>query len=307
MSPRTTRTTRLLPLATVAVATLIGLSACGSSSTASEQSATGTLPGSQSTSQGQGQFAGHGPFPGASGRVAEVDGTTLQVQGQSSQVAVTYTGATRITAQVKAGKADVKVGSCVMVMPVRTGSGTPGVGSPSTAPTGPIAAGEVRITVATGGSCTGGVGGGFGGHFRSGERPSGAPSGVPNRGGSYGGDSGSGPLPSGAPGRGRGFGGFGAFGKVTAVSGHGFTVASTTFDRASGASPRPTTQSVQITVSSATTYTTTRKATGAALKVGVCVTATGKADDTGAVSATMIQVSQPTDGSCTGGYGVGRG
>jgi hypothetical protein len=95
---------------------------------------------------------------------------------------------------------------------------------------------------------------------------------------------------------------FGANGKVTAVSATGFTVASQ-FPGTSSQAPRDTT----VTVSGSTTYTTTKPGTAAALKVGKCVTATGASDDTGAVTADRLVVSDPVDGACTGGFMTRRG
>jgi hypothetical protein len=95
-------------------------------------------------------------------------------------------------------------------------------------------------------------------------------------------------MPSGRP------VGFGTVGEVTAVSGDGFTV-STGDDE------------VSVMVSGDTTYTTTAKATADAVKVGICVNAQGDTDDTGALTATSISVSQKVDGRCTGGFGTFAG
>lgn len=84
----------------------------------------------------------------------------------------------------------------------------------------------------------------------------------------------------------------GTSGEVTAVSDTGFTVVSTSRDSEE-------TTSVSVTVGSDTTYTTTRTATKSALVIGKCVTATGEADDTGAVTAERLSVSDPVDGECT--------
>jgi hypothetical protein len=89
-----------------------------------------------------------------------------------------------------------------------------------------------------------------------------------------------------------------AFGKVTAVSANGFTVQ----DVAGGST-------TAVTVNASTTYTKTATATASALAVGDCIAALGPADDTGAVTAKTIAVSEP-DGTtgCDGGFaGRGRG
>lgn len=264
-------------LAATATVAALSLAACGGSSTAtggqpSRQASGGS---SGSAQPGTGGFAGRNP--GTSGKIAAITGKTLQVQNQTDgQVAVTYTAATTITVQVAATLADVKVGSCVLVTPVLSASGAPAA---SAGGTGPVAAGTVRISQPTDGDCLGGFG-----TMRPGGA-AGAPSGVPTIRPSGG--------PSARPG-GRGFG-FGASGKVTAVSASGFTVAS-----------RVSSGDTTVTVSGSTTYTTTRPGTSAALKVGTCVAATGRSSDTGAVAADRLVVSDPVDGSCDG-FGFRRG
>ena len=52
-----------------------------------------------------------------------------------------------------------------------------------------------------------------------------------------------------------------------------------------------------------TTYTATARATSTALKVGLCVTALGTADDTGAVAASSISLRPAEAGGCLGGFG----
>ena len=102
--------------------------------------------------------------------------------------------------------------------------------------------------------------------------------------------------------RGSGFGGFGAFGKVTAVSGAGFTVDSS---RPQNGTAVPTTETVQ--TPAGTKYTRTGAANAQALVVGVCVTALGKADDTGSIAATSIALQPAENGSCSSGFGGGFG
>ena len=270
---------------TTATVALVSLAACGSSSTGSSTSA-----GQPSTQASTAAGAATGAGNGASGQIAAITGKTLQVQNQTDgQVAVTYTAQTAITAQVAAALEDVKVGSCVTVTPVMSASGAPSAQSGNT---GTLAAGNVRISQPTNGDCLGGLGtmrpGGSASGFPSG-RPSGFPSGRPSG------------FASGGPGGGRTFA-FGANGKVTAVSATGFTVASQ-FPGTSSQAPRDTT----VTVSGSTTYTTTKPGDSSALKVGKCVVATGQSDDTGAVTADRLVVSDPVNGSCTGGFTIRRG
>ena len=284
---------RTLPVIGLAAAGLLALSACGSSG------ATSTTQAAQQEVQGgaaAGQAGAGASFPGASGKIAAKSGKTLQVQGSDSQTAVTYTGSTTITQQVTASLGAIKVGTCVMVEPSSDGSSSSS-GSSSSDSSGPLVAATVRITPATNGSCEQRPGA-VGGHGRpsgvSSGRPSGMPSGMPSDGA------------GGRRFRGPG-GGFGAFGKVTAVTADGFTVTSARPDRSgsAGASSSSQTTVVSVTVNKSTTVTTTKKAGPTALKVGRCVTATGKTDDTGAVTAQRIAVSQPVDGECNAGFGFG--
>ncbi|OIJ24747.1 hypothetical protein [Nocardioides luteus] len=257
------RRSRTLPFAVLAAAGAIALTGCGADSDA----ATGQM--GQGYVQGQGPGTGGG-MPGASGEIAAVDGSTLQVQGSDAQTAVTYTDTTSISQEVGAALADVTVGSCVMV------TAADGSESSETA----VDAGTVRISEKADGSCAGGG-------FAGGQRPEGAPSDMPT-------DMPTAmpsDMPSGGPG---GMGG--TSGEVTAVSDSGFTVAATS--RGS-----EETTSVSVTVGSDTTYTTTETATKSALVVGRCVTATGEADEAGAVTADRLTVSDPVDGECTAGFG----
>jgi hypothetical protein len=82
--------------------------------------------------------------------------------------------------------------------------------------------------------------------------------------------------------------------------------------RAPGATGTPSTAATSttpVTVHSSATTTWTRTATGTAkdLAVGQCVTALGKADDTGALTATTIASRPAQGGQCTIGFGFGRG
>ena len=275
-------------LAATATVAVLSLAACGgSSSTGGQPSGPASGPASSGASGG---LAGRNP--GASGMIAAITGKTLQVRNRTDgQVAVTYTAQTAITAQVAASLADVQVGSCVTVTPVLSGSGAPsaGSGTASGGSTGPLAAGSVRIGQPIDGKCVGGFGtmrpGGAAGGFSS-SRPSDLPTTSPGGSG------------SGGPG-GRGLA-FGAIGTVTAVSVTGFTVAS----QAPGTS---SSRDITVTVSGSTTYSITRPGTAATLKVGACVIATGRTDDTGAVTADRLVVSAPVDGSCAGGFMVRRG
>lgn len=221
---------------------------------------------------GGGNRTGGGAPPGVFGSIAAISGQTLQVQNpQSGQTAVSYDGSTKITNSVAGTLADVTSGACVTVNGTSSGQGQP------------VSATAVTITQAGSNGCS------------FGQRPSGSnaprPSGSnrPRPSGSNGPRPSTGNNPAGGP---------RAFGAVTAVSATGFTVHSTFGTNATD---------VTVNVTSATTYTKTVTADPSVLVVGACVAAQGKADDTGAVAATSIEVSKAGPNGCTGGFRGGRG
>ncbi|MEI6622950.1 MAG: hypothetical protein WCP28_13690 [Actinomycetes bacterium] len=282
-SPRVRRlATGMAPIAAAAGVALL-LSACGSSSAADNTAA---------TSGGQGGNQQQRTPPGANGLIAEVTGTTLQVQGTNSQTAVTYSASTTITKDVTVTLAGVKVGQCV------NANGTPDANGGSA-----LTATNVRISDPVNGVCTGGFGdpnggqpggqgarpGGPGGpDGYGGQRPSGAPSG----------------MPSGGPPGGQGF----AFatGKVTSTTATTIVLTGRLMARGPAASASPADVPVTVTVGADTKYNQIVKATPAALVVGQCARAIGPSDTKGILAATMITVTTPVNGVCETGFG-GRG
>jgi hypothetical protein len=256
--------TRKVVAACAAAFLLFGATACGG---ADDKNATGRT-GDQGGPQNQQQNGSGGQFPGANGKVAAVDGRTAQVQGADGQVAVSWTDATTFTKEVSAKLSDIKVGDCVAVGSDDTSSGS----TPSTA----VTATTVRVIAKNNGSCAPAMRG-----------PGGQDGGPQTYGGPPPGSGGSGQGPQMRMG--------GAIGEVTAVSATGFTV-----DSVMPGSNSSGTTSVAVTVGSSTTYTTTAKGSGSDVKVGICVAADGTTDDTGAVTAKTIAVSQPQDGQCGG-------
>lgn len=250
---------------------LLGAAACGNAANNGGTAGPSSEGGPQGGQQGGPQDQRAGGMPGAFGKVAAVADHVAQVQGMQGQVAVSWTAATTFTKDVGAALSDVKVGTCVLVLP--TDQSTSGNSSGGNTPPTAVTAASVRITQPTGGSCspTRGPGGGDGPQVQ-GAPPSGAPQG--------------GQRP-----QVRGLGG--AAGKVTAVSATGFTVASALPGGSS-------TTAVTVTVGATTTYTTTAQGAASDVKVGVCVQAQGSTDDTGAVTATRIAISAPQDGQCGG-------
>ncbi len=205
---------------------------------------------------------------GGSGEVVELAGSTAQVQNQQSQVAVTWTVSTTFTQQVDADLAAVTVGACVVVRSEDDADGDD------------VAATTVQVTEATDGSCARGAG------TQARERPEGGdrtpPADAPDQA---------------ADGAGRG--GAGVIGEVTAVSATGFTVAA----------QQPGSEDVSdvtVTVSATTTMSATADATASDVAVGRCITSDGEADETGAITATSIAISDSVDGECAAGAGGQR-
>ncbi|HEX8973507.1 DUF5666 domain-containing protein [Oryzihumus sp.] len=310
-SARTPRTARLRSGAGafgVLLAGALVLTGCGPASSSQP-----TVAATGAGGSGARGFGGGGRMPGVSGLVAAVDGHTMQVQDSSSQTAVTWTSATRFTDTVAASLADVKPGVCVVARSAAQGArpgatgggGTGGASSGGSAGASTVAATMVTISAPTRGGCDLGGPGGFGGRggrapggsgatATPGERPSGAR--------------------TGAPGAGRGFFG-GAFGTVVSVSGSTFQVREQARAFAgSSATATAAPRTVTVTVDPTTTWVRTTRSTAASVKVGRCVTALGKADDTGAVTATAVAVRPAVNGSCSfgrgqrdGGSGTGGG
>ncbi|GAA4801728.1 DUF5666 domain-containing protein [Nocardioides caeni] len=266
--------------ATVLAALLTG---CGSDdqATAATDAAAQQDPAAQGEQGGQG---GGGQMPGTFGLIAAIDGEVFQVQNQmTGQVAVTVGSSTTITDQAAATLADVTAGACVVVRSADDAGEADDAAADSE--TTEVVASSVAITAATDEGCAGGSGGlGGPGGPGGGERPTDLPSDMP--------EMPDGEMPampempempeSGRPG---GFGGLGAFGEVTSVTASGFVVEGMNGD-------------VTVTVSGDTTYTQQVAADEDALEIGRCVQVQGDADDTGAVTATSIAVSDAVDDQC---------
>lgn len=245
------------------------LGACSSGSNAAEGTAAASTPAATATGRGGG---GGQRQPGVSGLIAAVSGSTMQVQSQNRQTAVTWTATTAFTKQDAGSAADVTVGSCVAV---RSAGGATATGDS-------VAAGAVQIApAAADGTCSVG--------FAGGTPPAGAPSGMPQSTG----------APNGADGRG---GAGGLFGKVTAVSGASFTLARIA---PAGEGATSTAAPVTVTTSGSTAYTKTVKASATDVAVGQCATAQGQTSETGAVTATSVALRAPVNGSCFGAGGSG--
>lgn len=270
--PTTRRTGRIarpagaLASGAVLAALLVG---CGG---ADDPTATDATDPSDVASAAQPGAGGPGGMPGTSGLIAAVDGDVLQVQDQmSGQVAVTVGADTTITEQGAAALSDVTAGVCVVVRSADSSDASDGADVVATE----VTAATVSVSAASGEGCSaGGFGGPGGGAPGGGERPTDMPSDMPSG------------MPSGMPEGGGGRpSGFGTVGEVTSVSDSGFVV-----DGPNGA--------VTVTVSVDTTYTQQIEATSSALTVGRCARVGGDADDTGAVTASSIQVTDAVDDQC---------
>jgi hypothetical protein len=261
-------------------AAALTLSACGTSGTPTVSQSASPASGPSAAAAGGSSPRAAARGPAASGLIAAVSGSTLQVQNaQVGQVAVTWTAATKFTQQVTLSLGSIKAGECV------TAAAT--AGSPTAAS---FTATAVTVSQAVNGRCFGGFGGGAvpspGSSFQARPRPSGTRSFA---------------RPSGAA-RAGAF----ATGSVVSVSGSTIVVASRSFGPGAGASPGASagaTTNKTVTLTSATKITTVRSATAAAATAGRCVTAQGKTDSTGTVAATSIAVTDPVNGQCTSGFG----
>ncbi|MDQ2959057.1 MAG: hypothetical protein M3Y42_19135, partial [Actinomycetota bacterium] len=219
-------------------------------------------------------------------------GNSVEVQDPATgQITVNFTASTAFSQTKAVTRAALTAGECVTAIGQRStasGAASSPVPSPSetSRPSLPTSftAMSVAISPAVNGACTtAGFGGG-----RTGARPSGSGRPTDRPSGSGGGFGGGGFT-------GGGFGGL-ASGKVSQLTGDTMLVQIT--GRGNQASTTDT-----VTLGTGTTYTETASATSAAMKVGQCVSATGKADSTGAVAATRIALSTAGPNGCSTGFG----
>ncbi|HEX2856560.1 MAG TPA: hypothetical protein VHO26_03635 [Propionibacteriaceae bacterium] len=276
--PSPSRPARAAAVAAASGGLLLLLAACGGgTSTSAAAPGTSSAPAAGTRASGGFRFGG---TPAVTGLIAAWSNHTMQVQGATSQTAVTVTSSTRITRESSTTAKAVTVGSCVTVRdgsirPLNRASGAPTpAATPPTASSGPITATSVVVHPAVNGGCTVATGAPSG-SFSPRARPSGVPSAFPSGG--------------------RFRAAFGATGQVTALTSSGFVVRES---RPGG------TASVSVVTTSTTSYTTTATAGAAAIRTGECATALGKTDSTGAMTAASVVLSAPVNGSCTAsGFG----
>jgi hypothetical protein len=258
------------------------LGACGAAAAHTASGSTTTSDPAGSRSGG----GGNGSFPGASGSVAQISASSMEVQSQESgQVTVDWTSTTSFTESISVAASKLATGDCVTV----TGSTSDGQ----------LTANSVIISQpSSSGSCTTGFGGGTGGgggRFPGGSIPNGGS--LPSR-------------PSGSiPGGGSGFS-F-ASGTVASVSQASlviFGISSSGFTPGSQSSTPPTSiqqSNVKVALTSSTHYSETQDTAASSLAVGDCVTATGSSTSTGAVTARSVRITSTGGQTCTSGFAPG--
>ncbi len=270
-------TARSAAVLAVGAALAFGLTACGGSSAAEDVSSAQNPP-----TQAAGGAAGN-PFPGATGMMAAVNGKTIQVQSETTQTEVTYSGSTTITESRLVDLAAISAGDCV----IANGSSTS---------TTSVTATSVNVDDAVDGECTSEGGDRGPGGLRGGDRPSGertAPDGAqrPDRA----------QRPDGAPGEGISV----ASGRVVSASSSELVLEGQLNSIGSGDSEQ-TTGAITVVLAADATVMKQVTANSSALVVGQCARAVGDADDKGTIAATTINVSAPTEGTCNAGFGGGR-
>ncbi|HET9076551.1 MAG TPA: DUF5666 domain-containing protein [Acidimicrobiales bacterium] len=277
---------RILGSAVLAVSMAAALAACGgggsprASASGTSSTSTGAPAPSGSATGGSG---GGRAFPGASGSVAAISGSSMEVQNPSTgQTTVKWTAATTFDQTVSLAASSLSAGECVTV----TG----------TTSNGTITARSVAVTAApSSGGCTAGFGAGGRGRFAGGARNGTVPPG-------------SAPDTSRTPGRVPANIGF-ADGKVVSASATSLVLFGSSF---AGLGSRPATSTppttaaptdVTVTLNSSTTFTQVRPAAATNLAVGDCVVANGPADSTGAVTARTVRITSTGGKSCATGFG----
>lgn len=261
---------------------------------------------------------------GASGNVAALSATSMEVQNASSgQTTVSWTATTQFSKTVTESVSSVAVGDCV------TATGTASKKSKTT-----IAARSITVSTP---SSSGACGAGAGAFTRTGAggAPGGAPGGGP-AGGGFGFRTGSAGANSGTRPSFRAGGAAGgnfrtqlanidiASGKVTAVDGSTLSITGISISPGSFAGrqkptgkstskpktpPKPKTEKLKVTTTSSTPVSTTQTVASDALAVGDCVAAFGPAASNGSVTATTVHITSTGGGTCTvtrlGGPGGG--
>jgi hypothetical protein len=240
------------------------------------------------------------PPIGASGSVAALNGTSMEVQNPSSgQTTVNWTSTTLFSKTVSESVSAITVGDCV------TATGTVSKKSKTTVAARDITVSTPNSTGACGGTSLNGRNSSDGGTSAGGP-PAGGPEFRTGSGGAN--------LPKGAPSGHlpRQLASLSiASGKVTAVNGSTITVSGISVSP--GSLPRstkdktkkPTTPKVQtlkVTTTNSTPVSATQTAASTDLAVGDCVSAFGPAATNGAVTASTVHIISTGGGNCRGGF-----
>jgi hypothetical protein len=224
------------------------------------------------------QTAGSTPSPFTTGMLAGLAGSTLTVQARNgNNTTVVVTSSTSYLQTTSASASDIAKGDCVRV--AGTGSASSGVQASTVVITKPTSKGCTRNPAGTGRRGAGAGGGRFG-------------NGTPGSGGTPFTLPGGGTVPSNVA---------AAFGTVSSVSGQQLTVKSQVPQ--TNTKSKAKTRTVTVTLTGSTTLSQTIKAAESNLAVGSCVSANGTPDSVGTITAKSVTISQPVNGSCTGGLG----
>jgi hypothetical protein len=239
------------------------------------------------------------PPIGASGSVAALNGTSMEVQNPSSgQTTVNWTSTTLFSKTVSESVSAITVSDCV------TATGTVSKKSKTTVAARDITVSTPNSNGACGGTSLNGRSSSDGG-IGAGGPPAGGPEFRTGSGGAN--------LPKGAS-----SGHFPrqlaslsiASGKVTAVTGSTITVSGISLSPGNlprstkGKSTKPSTPKVQtlkITTTSSTPVSATQAAASTDLAVGDCVSAFGPATTNGAVTASTVHIISTGGSNCMGG------
>jgi hypothetical protein len=253
------------------------------------------------------------PFGAASGSVASISGTSMEVQSASAgQTTVTWATATTFSKTVSLTTSGLAAGDCISV------TGTAAKKSKTT-----ITARTITVTApSSSGSCTAG-------RPTTGAGGAGAPGGFRRGTGSGGGG-----FTGGGGGGGGGFRGSGSHsfaglanlaigsGKVISVKGSSISLSGILLSGfAKPAKPPsktkkaskptkpvlPKTEKLKINTSKTTTVSQTQSTTSSSLAMGDCVTAFGPESSTGAVAATRVTITSTGSTTCSSGFGGGFG
>jgi hypothetical protein len=259
----------------------------------------------------------NGGFPFAAGELTGISGSTLQIEGFNGTSKVIVTSQTEYRTTESTDPSSITKGACVRV----SGSADAEDGITATVVAIQDGSAACNQTVGNGQAPPGAGNGGSGSTGANRPTPPGG-QGFPNGGTLPNGGTppNGGTLPDGAAPGDRPVGGFlggRMVGKVTSVQGGTIVItarvpsgagtgSNSNGNSSSGSTPKLKKQKVTVTLADDVTITHSVQGSQSDLVTGVCVTAQGKADSVGTVTATSVTISQPADGACgVGEFGGG--